>query len=274
MRFSATIFMTDETIAPVVLGKELEQRGFHGLFLPEHTHIPVSRKSPAPLGGELPYKYMRTLNPFIALGQVVAVTSRLTIGTGVTLVAQHDPIDLAKQVATLDYLSNGRFTLGVGFGWNREEAEDHGVEWSSRRSLVRERVALMQALWAAPPTAYEGRFERVSASFVHPKPPKGTPRILLGGEASQRFFSRVAEYADGWLALDRGNLASYLPLLLSVWREAGRSGAPDVIPYSIIPSREVLAQYSEIGIEEVVLRLPTKTASEVCRALDKYAAFM
>ncbi len=134
MRIATTIFLTDETIAPVRLARELEQRGFAGLYLPEHTHIPVSRESPYPAGGELPREYGRTLDPFVALGQAAAVTERLGLGTGITLVAQHDPIDLAKQIATLDHLSGGRFTLGIGYGWNREEAADHGVEWRTRAS--------------------------------------------------------------------------------------------------------------------------------------------
>ena len=129
MRIATTIFLTDETITPVRLARELEQRGFAGLYLPEHTHIPVSRDTPYPAGGELPPEYGRTLDPFVALGQAAAVTERLALGTGITLIAQHDPIDLAKQIATLDHLSGGRFTLGLGFGWNVEEAADHGVDW-------------------------------------------------------------------------------------------------------------------------------------------------
>lgn len=173
MRISTTIFLTDETVTPVRLARELEQRGFGGLYLPEHTHIPVIRSTPYPMGGELPREYGRTLDPFVALGQAAAVTERLALGTGITLVAQHDPIDLAKQAATLDHLSGGRFTLGIGYGWNVEEAADHGVEWSTRRDLGRDRMALMRALWADEPTGYEGAFGSVRASEAHPKPPSG-----------------------------------------------------------------------------------------------------
>src|SRR5205814_5714730 len=147
MRIAATLFLTDETIRPVRLARELEQRGFAGLYLPEHTHIPASRETPAPMGDPLPREYGRTLDPFVALGQAAAVTDRLGLGTGITLVAQHDPVGLAKQIATLDFLSGGRFTFGIGYGWNVEEAADHGVEWSTRRALTRDRVALMRALW-------------------------------------------------------------------------------------------------------------------------------
>src|SRR3954466_6041126 len=142
MRIATTIFLTDETVRPAWLARELERRGFAGLYLPEHTHIPVSRDTPAPMGGPLPREYARTLDPFVALGQAAAVTERLALGTGITLVAQHDPIDLAKQIATLAPPSGGRLTLGVGYGWNVEEAADHGVEWRTRRELTRDRMAL------------------------------------------------------------------------------------------------------------------------------------
>ncbi|MCE0446934.1 TIGR03619 family F420-dependent LLM class oxidoreductase [Streptomyces tricolor] len=161
---------------PTRLARELEQRGFSGLYLPEHTHIPVERTTPYPAGGDLPREYGRTLDPFVALGQAAAVTERLGLGTGITLVAQHDPIALAKQIATLDHLSGGRFTLGLGYGWNVEEAADHGVSWRTRRDLVRDRVRLMQALWSEKPTAYEGEFGSVRASLAHPQARAGAAR--------------------------------------------------------------------------------------------------
>lgn len=180
MRIATTIFLTDRTISPVRLARALEERGFSGLYLPEHTHIPVTRDTAAPMGGELPEMYGRTLDPFVALGQASAVTERLHLGTGITLVAQHDPIDLAKQVATLDHLSGGRVTLGIGYGWNVEEAADHGVEWRTRRELVRDRMALMRALWSPQPTAYVGQFSSVQASSAYPKPVQ-PPRELSPG---------------------------------------------------------------------------------------------
>ncbi|MDX3137224.1 TIGR03619 family F420-dependent LLM class oxidoreductase, partial [Streptomyces europaeiscabiei] len=207
MRISVTIFLTDETITPTRLARELEQRGFAGLYLPEHTHVPVERTTPYPAGGDLPREYGRTLDPFVALGQAAAVTERLGLGTGITLVAQHDPIDLAKQIATVDHLSGGRLTLGLGYGWNVEEAADHGVEWRTRRELVRDRMALMRALWAEEPTAYEGEYGSVRASSAYPKPvqkPRGPvvgPRTLIGGAAGPKLFAHIAEYADGWLPI-------------------------------------------------------------------------
>ncbi|MCK7627490.1 TIGR03619 family F420-dependent LLM class oxidoreductase [Streptomyces sp. RS10V-4] len=274
MRIATTIFLTDETIRPVRLAEELEQRGFAGLYLPEHTHIPASRDTPAPMGDPLPREYGRTLDPFIALGQAAAVTERLRLGTGITLVAQHDPVDLAKQVATLDHLSGGRFTLGVGYGWNVEEAADHGVDWSVRRALVRDRLALMRALWAEEPTAYHGKFGSVRASLAHPKPAGGAPRILLGGAAGPRLFGEIASGADGWLPIGGRGLGEALPALRRAWEEAGRAGAPEVVPYAVRPTPGKLAHYRELGLPEVVLQLPAAGEPEVLRTLDDYAQYL
>ncbi|KAB2591345.1 LLM class F420-dependent oxidoreductase [Streptomyces arboris] len=281
MRIATTIFLTDETVTPVRLARELEQRGFAGLYLPEHTHIPVSRRTPYPAGGDLPREYGRTLDPFVALGQAAAVTERITLGTGITLVAQHDPVDLAKQVATLDHLSGGRFTLGVGYGWNVEEAADHGVEWATRRELARDRMALMRALWSAEPTAYEGEFGSVQASFAFPKPvqaPRGPvvgPRTLIGGGAGPKLFAAIAEHADGWLPIGGRGLTESVPKLRAAWEEAGRDPKElQVVPYAVLPDPGKLAHYAELGIEEVVLQLPPAGEREVLRVLDGYAAFL
>ncbi|MER6076712.1 LLM class F420-dependent oxidoreductase [Streptomyces sp. NPDC001833] len=281
MRIAVTIFLTDETIAPVRLARELEARGFAGLYLPEHTHIPVERTTPYPAGGDLPREYGRTLDPFVALGQAAAVTEDLGLGTGITLVAQHDPIDLAKQIATLDHLSGGRFTLGVGFGWNVEEAADHGVRWRSRRELTRDRMALMRALWADEPTAYEGEFGSVRASSAYPKPvqkPRGPvagPRTLVGGSAGPKLFAHIAEYADGWMPIGGRGLTESLPVLRGVWADAGRDPAAlQVVPYAVFPSAGKLAHYAELGIEEVVVQLPPAGEAEVLGALDAYGEYL
>lgn len=281
MRIATTIFLTDETITPVRLAHQLEQRGFAGLYLPEHTHIPVSRETPYPAGGDLPREYGRTLDPFVALAQAAAVTERLALGTGITLIAQHDPIDLAKQVATLDHLSAGRFTLGIGYGWNVEEADDHGVTWSTRRRLGRDRLALMRALWEREPTAYEGEFASVRASHAHPKPyqqPRGPltgPRTLIGGAAGPRLFAQIAESADGWLPIGGRGLTESVPALRTAWEAAGRD--PEglhVVPYAVLPDPGKLAHYADLGIEEVVLQLPPAAEPEVLRTLDAYAAYL
>ncbi|MFH8580437.1 LLM class F420-dependent oxidoreductase [Streptomyces zaomyceticus] len=276
MRISTTIFLTDETITPVRLARELEQRGFGGLYLPEHTHIPVARNTPYPAGGELPREYGRTLDPFVALGQAAAVTERLTLGTGVTLIAQHDPIALAKQIATLDHLSGGRFTLGVGFGWNREEAADHGVDWRTRRDLGRDRLDLMRALWAPEPTAQEGEFgHSVSPSQAWPKPTGGAPRILLGGAAGPRLFAQIAAQTDGWMPIGGRGLTESLPVLKETWEKAGRDPKTlQLVPYAVHPSPGKLAHYTELGCEEVVLQLPPADEAEVLRTLDGYAQYL
>ncbi|MET7453796.1 LLM class F420-dependent oxidoreductase [Streptomyces sp. NPDC005574] len=281
MRISVTIFLTDETITPTRLARELEQRGFAGLYLPEHTHIPVERTSPYPAGGELPPEYGRTLDPFVALGQAAAVTEDLGLGTGITLVAQHDPIDLAKQIATLDHLSGGRFTLGLGFGWNVEEADDHGVEWRTRRELVRDRMGLMRALWSDEPTPYEGEFGSVRASTAYPKPvrkPRGPvlgPRTLVGGAAGPKLFSHICEYADGWLPIGGRGLSESLPVLRAAWADAGRDPAGlQIVPYAVQPSPGKLAHYAELGIEETVVQLPPAGEAEVLGLLDAYAPFI
>ncbi|MFD8223281.1 TIGR03619 family F420-dependent LLM class oxidoreductase [Streptomyces massasporeus] len=275
MRIAVTIFLTDETITPTRLARELEDRGFAGLYLPEHTHIPVERTTPYPAGGDLPPEYGRTLDPFVALGQAAAVTERLGLGTGITLVAQHDPIALAKQIATLDHLSGGRFTLGLGFGWNVEEAADHGVRWSARRELVRDRMALMRALWSEQPVAYEGKFGGVRASHAYPKPvrkPRGPvvgPRTLVGGAAGPKLFTHISEYADGWLPIGGRGLGEALPVLRTVWADAGRDPrALQIVPYAVHPSPGKLAHYADLGIEEVVAQLPPAGEAEVLKALD------
>ncbi|MFJ4810272.1 LLM class F420-dependent oxidoreductase [Streptomyces longwoodensis] len=281
MRIAVTIFLTDETITPVRLARELEQRGFAGLYLPEHTHIPVERTTPYPAGGDLPREYGRTLDPFVALGQAAAVTERLGLGTGITLVAQHDPIDLAKQIATLDHLSGGRFTLGLGFGWNVEEADDHGVRWRTRRELVRDRMALMRALWSEEPTAHQGEFAAVRASFAHPKPvqrPRGPvtgPRTLVGGAAGPKLFAHIAEYADGWLPIGGRGLTESVPRLRETWTDAGRDPATlQIVPYAVTPTPGKLTHYADLGIEEVVVQLPPEGEKQVLHKLDEYAEYV
>ncbi|KJK48580.1 TIGR03619 family F420-dependent LLM class oxidoreductase [Streptomyces sp. NRRL F-4428] len=286
MRIATTVFLTDRTVSPVRLARSLEERGFSGLYLPEHTHIPVSRETAAPMGGELPEMYGRTLDPFVALGQAAAVTERLHLGTGITLVAQHDPIVLAKQVATLDHLSGGRFTLGVGYGWNVEEAADHGVEWRTRRDLVRDRMALMRALWAPEPAAYVGQYCSVQASSAHPKPAQASrelgpgsplhgPRTLIGGAAGPKLFAAVADHADGWLPIGGGGLSESLPVLRQVWETAGRDPKSlQVVPYAVRPTPGKLAHYADLGIEEVVLQLPSEPEPDILRALDDFARYL
>ncbi|RII11849.1 Phthiodiolone/phenolphthiodiolone dimycocerosates ketoreductase [Streptomyces sp. YIM 130001] len=281
MRISATLYLTDRTIPPTVLAGALESRGFHALYLPEHSHIPVTTTSRYP-GGVMPPECARMLNPFVALAQAAAVTQHLRLGTNITLVAQHDPIDLAKQVATLDHLSDGRVTLGIGYGWNREEAADHGVDWSRRRTLVSDRLAVMRALWSPEPTSYEGESARVTAADVHPKPqrtprsaPAGLlhgPRVLIGGAAGPGLFARIAAETDGWMPVGGSGLRDSLPALRTAWKEAGR--APDDLRIALTgvdPTPGKLAYYRDLGIDEAILQLPARDEAGLLPVLDGYA---
>ncbi|MEU7582256.1 TIGR03619 family F420-dependent LLM class oxidoreductase [Streptomyces sp. NPDC041068] len=285
MRISATLYMTDRTITPVRLAQELERRGYAGLYLPEHTHIPVARETPYP-GGELPPECARMLSPFVALAQAAAVTERIALGTNIALVAQHDPIDLAKQIATLDHLSGGRVTLGIGYGWNREEAEDHGVAWPRRRVVVRDRMAVMRALWADRPKAYEGEFGGVRASEAHPKPvraprerlakdPLFGPRTLIGGAAGPGLFAHIAEYADGWMPIGGSGLSEALPALRKAWEDAGRTADDLYVAVTAVePGPGKLAHYAGLGIDEAIVQLPAAGEAEVCAALDGLGQFV
>jgi len=274
VRISVTLFATDRTIRPDDLAREAEARGFDGLYLPEHTHIPVSRLTPAPTGdAELPDEYRRTLDPWVALASAGAVTSRLRLGTGVALVIEHDPIALAKQVATLDHLSGGRVVLGIGFGWNREEAADHGVEWSRRRDITRERVLAMQRLWADEVASFDGEDVHLSPSWAWPKPQQPRIPVLIGGGAGPILFSHIAEYGDGWIPVGGGGLTESLPRLRAAWEAEGRDpGALEVVPFGTLPTPGKLEHYRNLGVTEVVVRVPDGSRDAVLPELDRLAA--
>src|SRR5688572_4875036 len=194
------MFPTDRAMNIVELARAVEERGFSSLYAPEHTHIPTSRATPAPTGdAELPEQYRRTLDPFVALTAAATATTRLRVGTGICLVAQRDPIVTAKEVASLDFLSGGRFSFGIGFGWNREEMADHGVTYADRRAIVRERVLAMRSLWEDDEAAFAGEHVRLAPSWAWPKPvQRPHPPILIGGAAGPKLFEHIVEYADGW----------------------------------------------------------------------------
>lgn len=274
MRYGVTVFATDRTMRPDDLAVEVEARGFHSLYLPEHTHIPVSRRTPPPGGEpELPDEYRRTLDPWIALAMAGARTRTLRLGSGVALVAQHDPIALAKQLATLDHLTEGRVVLGAGFGWNYEEMEDHGVDPRVRREVVREHVLAMQALWSPEPTGFAGSFVKLAPSWAWPKPAR-IP-VLLGGGAGPKLFAAIAEYGDGWIPVGGAGLRDALPRLREVWAAAGRDASRlDVVTFGTLPNAGKLAHYAALGVTEVVLRLPPEGRDEVLRALDEFAALV
>ena len=277
MRIGLAIQATDRSMSPVELAREAEERGFYSLYLPEHTHIPTSRRTPPPTGeAELSEEYLRSLDPYIALAAASAVTSKIRLGTGVGLVAQHDPISLAKALATLDWLSGGRLVLGIGYGWNREEMENHGIDVKRRRARVRESMLAMQALWSQEVASFDGEFVRFEASWQWPKPvQQPRPRVLIGGGPGPRLFAHVAEYADGWMPIGGAGVKESLPALRRALEERGRDpGALHVVPMGVLPERGKLDHYASIGVTEVALRLPSESRDVVLPRLDEFARLL
>ncbi len=261
----------------VELAREAEARGFHSLYVPEHTHIPTSRRTPPPTGDEvLPEEYKRTLDPTVALAAAASVTSRIRLGTGIALVAQHDPLVLAKALATLDLVSGGRLVLGVGYGWNREEMESHGVDYKRRREIVREKMLAIQALWSSEVAAFRGEHVRFEPSWQWPKPlQRPRPTVLIGGAPGPKLFAHVAEWADGWLPIGGAGLRVALPELRRAFETRGRDPATlQVVPMGVLPDAGKLEHYASIGVTEAVLRLPSAPRDAVMPVLDAYARFV
>jgi probable F420-dependent oxidoreductase len=277
VRVGVTAALTDRSMAADEFARAVEARGYDSLYLPEHTHLPVTEASPPALvHGMRLDDYKRTVDPFVSLAAAAAVTDRILLGTGVALVAQHDPIVLAKQIATLDRLSGGRFVLGIGYGWNREEAADHGVDFSHRRAIAREKVLCMQALWSEDEAEFHGAHVSLPRSFSWPKPVQ-QPRVrtLIGGGAGPVLFAAVAEYADGWMPIGGAGVTAALDPLRRVFETAGRDPAAlEVVPFGTIPDEGKLAHYASIGCTEVVLRVPSGPRDEMLRVLDDYARFL
>jgi probable F420-dependent oxidoreductase len=257
--------------------RAVEARGYDSLYLPEHTHLPLTRATPPALvAGVSLEDYKRILDPFVSLAAAAAVTQHILLGTGIALVAQHDPIVLAKQIATLDRLSGGRFVLGMGYGWNRDEAADHGVDFSQRRAVAREKLLCMQALWSQDEAQYRGEHVSLPPSFSWPKPIQ-QPRVrtLVGGGAGPVLFAAIAEYADGWMPIGGAGIGAALEGLRRSFRAAGRD--PDtleVVPFGTIPDDGKLAHFASIGCTEVVLRVPSGPEPDMLRVLDDYARFL
>jgi probable F420-dependent oxidoreductase len=268
------MFATDQTIAIAELARAAEERGLVSLYVPEHTHIPVSRRSPPPTGDPvLAEEYKRTLDPLVALAVAAAVTERLALGTGICLPAQRDPIVTAKAIATLDLVSGGRFVFGIGFGWNEDELEHHGVAMRDRREVTRERMLTMQSLWRDDEAAFDGEFVHLAPSWSWPKPvQRPGPPVLLGGAAGPKLFAHIAEYGDGWIPIGGGGVRAALPDLHRAAEEAGRDPKElRILPFGTIPDAGKLEYYESLGIEEVVLRVPGGSRDEVLTVLDSFA---
>ncbi len=277
MRFGITMFATDRSMDVVDLAREAEARGFGSLYLPEHTHIPVSRRTPPPTGdAELAEEYKRTLDPFVALAACAAVTSTIRLGTGIALPAQREPIVTAKAVATLDHLSKGRVVLGVGFGWNEDELADHGVAMADRRAVARECMLAMQRLWTDEVAGFEGEHIRFSPSWSWPKPVQpGGPKVLLGGGAGPKLFAHIAEYGHGWIPIGGAGLTAAIPELRRAVAAAGRDpDALEIVPFGSLPDQGKLDHFASIGVTECVFRVPSAGRDEVLPTLDRWAALL
>jgi probable F420-dependent oxidoreductase len=274
MKYGACIFPTEYSISPPDLAVALEQRGFESLWVAEHSHIPVSRKSPWPGGAELPKMYYDTLDPFVALAAAASVTSTLKLATGICLVVQRDPIHTAKQVASLDRISRGRFLFGVGGGWNAEEMADHGTAFEGRFKLLRERIEAMKAIWTQSEAEYHGEHVDFEPLFMWPKPvQKPHPPIHVGG-AFPGGARRAVRYGDGWIPIGgrEDDLESAIPAFRRMAEEAERDPASlEVSVYGVAASDKVAARYREIGVDRVVFGLPPAARDEILPVLDRCA---
>jgi probable F420-dependent oxidoreductase len=263
-------------MAPGAFARAAEARGFSSLYVPEHTHLPVAASEPPGLvAGVRVEDYRRSLDPFVSLAMAAAVTDTIRLGTGVTLVAQHDPVVLAKKVATLDHLSGGRVVLGMGYGWNRAEAADHGVVFSERRQVAREKVLCMQALWRDDEASFQGAHVSLPPAYAWPKPVRGRVPVLIGAAPGPALYAAVAEYADGWMPIGGAGVAGAVDELRRAVEGAGRDpGALEIVPFGTVPDEGKLAHYRAIGCSEVVLRIPSGPDDDMLRTLDAYARYV
>jgi probable F420-dependent oxidoreductase len=274
MFYAAGMFATDYAIRPDELARELEARDFESFWVPEHTHIPASRRSPWPGGADLPKDYWHTYDPFIALMAAASVTTKLKVATGICLIIERDPITTAKEIASLDMLSNGRFLFGIGGGWNAEEMENHGTEFKTRFALLRERVLAMKEIWMKEEAEYHGRFVNFDPIWSHPKPvQKPHPPILMGGDGPKT-FDRVIEFCDGWMPIGyrMEGLTEKITELRRRAADAGRD--PQSISITIFgakPEREALDQLEAAGVERAIFMLPAADRDTVMPLVDKYA---
>jgi probable F420-dependent oxidoreductase len=272
MHVGVAMFCTDYAIAPTELATALEQRGFESLWLPEHSHIPLSRHSAFPAGGELPKKYYDVMDPFVVLGAVAAVTRRLRLATGICLVPQRDPIQTAKSVATIDQLSQGRFLFGVGAGWNAEEMADHGTDFRHRNDVMRERLEAMRAIWTQSKPEYHGKFVDFGPMMTWPKPvQKPHPPVLVGGGMPYG-ARRALAFGDGWMPHARRptyHLLEKLPQFHDMATRAGRSVPITAFGVEHDPAR--WPAYREAGIARIVLSLESAPSELVLAQLDRWA---
>lgn len=273
MLFGATIFPTADAMPPAELGRALEERGFESFWVAEHTHIPASRRSPWPGGADLPQMYYETMDPFVALTAAATATTTLKVATGITLIPQHSPITMAKQVASIDHISGGRFLFGVGGGWNAEEMENHGTEFGTRWKLVRERIEAMKAIWADDPAEYHGEFVDFDPIWSKPKPVQTPhPPIHVGG-ASPWGPRRAARYGNGWMPINgRGSMLDELPVLAEECEKNGRDISEiELSLYAAPPDPAAVEEHEAAGVARFVFGLPPAGADVLLPILDDYA---
>ncbi len=272
MLFGVAMFATDYAMGPHELARAVEERGFESLWLPEHTHIPASRRSPWPGGADLPKEYWHTYDLFVALTAAAMATTRLKVATGICLVIERDPIITAKEVASLDRLSNGRFIFGIGGGWNAEEMENHGTNFKTRWRLLRERVLAMQEIWTKEEAEYHGEFVKFDKIWSHPKPVQTPhPPIIMGGDGPTT-FDRVIEFCDGWMPIGARVRVPIREKMATLRRQAERAGRdPNSISVSIWgakPDRAALDDLQRAGVDRAIFVVPAADRAAVLARLD------
>jgi probable F420-dependent oxidoreductase len=274
MKIGISMFVTDYSIAPDELAKAAEERGFESLWMPEHSHIPTSRRSPWGGGAILPDVYRETLDPFMALTAAAVATKRIKLATGICLVVERDPIHTAKQVATIDYLSGGRFIFGIGGGWNAEEMANHGTAFEKRFALMRERIEAMKAIWANAVAEYRGQYVKLEPLWCWPKPKqKPHPPIIVGGGFPQA-ARRALAYGNGWMPIAgrSADILTLLPRYRQMVAETGRD--PDHLPVSVFAAPhdpDLLKRYSDAGVDRVILLVHTAAKEVALEKLDACA---
>jgi probable F420-dependent oxidoreductase len=279
LNFGASMFFTDYSMAPGDLGKALEERGFESVWAPEHSHIPMTRKTPFPAGGDLPKKYYDAMDPFVTLTMAAAATKTLKVGTGVCLVAQRDPIQTAKLVASIDQVSGGRFLFGIGNGWNRDEMEDHGTVFESRHKLARERVEAMKAIWTQSKAEYHGEFVNFDPMMTWPKPvQKPHPPVIVGG-AFPYSARRAIRYGDGWIPqASRGayaEIADMIPEFRKMATEAGRDASKiEITVWFPKKDADLMKRYQDLGVSRVVFNVESEKADAILPVIDGWATLM
>jgi probable F420-dependent oxidoreductase len=277
MRYSVTMVATDRGLGIADVARAVEERGLDGIWLPDHTHIPVSRQTPYPLGGELPERYQRTLDPLTALAMAAAVTSRIRVGTGVLLAAQRDPIVTAKALATIDDQSGGRLAVGVGYGWNLEEMRDHGVAPASRRARLREHLLAMRRLWEEEEADFDGQYVRFARSWSWPKSAQRPLPVLVGGAATATVFAHIAEFGQGWVPTGGRPLADGVPRLRERVAEAGRDpGDLEIIPFLTAAQADHrrIDALAQAGATELAFDIQPGDGTTVRGELDRLAEFV